>query len=98
MLYEVITIITKGIQHKGFSFIHVVSPCVTWRPEQKEYKNFIKEGFGNGPTDDHKQARQNLLDDDGFRIGILYQTRSPILDKMGVEKCSIDKIGTQFSI
>ena len=32
-------IITEAIEHRGFSFIEVLSPCVTFRPEQKNGKS-----------------------------------------------------------
>jgi 2-oxoglutarate ferredoxin oxidoreductase subunit beta len=54
-------LIKEGIKHKGFSLIQVISPCITWRPEHMKIKSLIHEGFGQGVTDDQKEARKNLI-------------------------------------
>jgi 2-oxoglutarate ferredoxin oxidoreductase subunit beta len=68
-------LIKEGIKHQGFSFIQVLSPCVTWRPDHNDLKKRVHEEFGGGVTDDEKVARKNLLEDDKMTIGILYQKK-----------------------
>ena len=36
---ETANIIVEAIRHPGFSFVEVLSPCVTFRPGQREWKN-----------------------------------------------------------
>jgi 2-oxoglutarate/2-oxoacid ferredoxin oxidoreductase subunit beta len=65
-------LILEGILHPGFSFIDILSPCITFHPEQKEWKNMARKGAWEA-TDDPIEAGRRLLDDDGFNIGILYK-------------------------
>ena len=39
-------IIAQGIRHPGFSFIEILSPCVTFRPEQREWKEQVHPAAG----------------------------------------------------
>ena len=40
----------EGIRHPGFSFIEILSPCVTFRPEQREWKNLVHPAPVDPPT------------------------------------------------
>ena len=64
-------IIAQGIRHPGFSFIQVLSPCVTFRPEQREWKTMVRPAPVE-TTDDAATAARRILSDDGFNIGVLY--------------------------
>ncbi len=64
-------IIAQAIRHPGFSFIEILSPCVTFRPEQREWKQIARPS-PVGPTDDAARAARRLMTDDGFNIGVLY--------------------------
>jgi 2-oxoglutarate ferredoxin oxidoreductase subunit beta len=66
-------ILVEAIRHPGFSLVQVLSPCVTFRPEQRQWKNLVRmaaEGLG---TDLRGAARQ-LVDDDGMTVGrVMYR-------------------------
>ncbi|MGD8429411.1 MAG: 2-oxoacid:ferredoxin oxidoreductase subunit beta [Ectothiorhodospiraceae bacterium] len=64
-------LIAEGMEHPGFAFIQVLSPCITYRPEQMEYKHRVHDGFQ--VTSDRREAFVQLLDDDGFAQGLLYR-------------------------
>jgi 2-oxoglutarate ferredoxin oxidoreductase subunit beta len=64
-------IIAQGIRHPGFSFIEILSPCVTFRPEQREWKNLVHAASVE-PTDDPARAARRIMTDDSFNIGVLY--------------------------
>jgi 2-oxoglutarate/2-oxoacid ferredoxin oxidoreductase subunit beta len=64
-------IIADAIRHPGFSFIEVLSPCVTLRPEQREWKTQVHPA-PVGTTDDPARAARRIMTDDGFNIGVLY--------------------------
>jgi 2-oxoglutarate ferredoxin oxidoreductase subunit beta len=64
-------VIAQAIRHPGFSFIEVMSPCVTFRPEQREWKKLVRPSPVPA-TDDPELAARRLLLDDGFNIGVLY--------------------------
>jgi 2-oxoglutarate ferredoxin oxidoreductase subunit beta len=74
---ETARIIVEAVRHPGFSFVEVLSPCVTFRPDQEEWKNMVHSAPVE-PTDDPARAARRIMTDDGFNIGILYRgTRAP---------------------
>jgi len=75
-------IIAQGIRHPGFSFIEVLSPCVTFRPEQREWKQHVHPVAA---TDDPARAARRIMTDDGFNIGVLYAGDRPPYPASAVE-------------
>jgi 2-oxoglutarate/2-oxoacid ferredoxin oxidoreductase subunit beta len=69
---ETATILAEAIRHPGFSFVEVLSPCVTFRPDEKEWKNMVHPAPVAATNDPGKAARR-IMTDDGFNIGILYR-------------------------
>ncbi|MBW7848865.1 MAG: 2-oxoacid:ferredoxin oxidoreductase subunit beta [Rhodospirillales bacterium] len=65
-------IIAEAIKHPGFSFIEVMSPCVTFRDEQRQWKTQVRPSPVPA-TSDRSQAARRLMTDDGFNIGILFK-------------------------
>ena len=70
-------LLVEAIQHPGFAFVHVLSPCSTFRPEQKEWKHLVHP-CRMEPTDNPAQAAQLIQADDGMALGILYAQRLPV--------------------
>ena len=64
--------ISAAIRHPGFAFIQVLSPCVTFRPEQRGWRKLAHPAPVD-PTDDAARAARRLLTDDSFYTGILYR-------------------------
>ena len=64
-------LLVQAVRHPGFSFVEVLSPCITFRPEQLEWKKLVRAGALQ-PTADMAEATTRLLRDDGFDLGILY--------------------------
>ncbi len=64
-------LIAKAIAHPGFSFVEILSPCVTFRPEQRGWKELV-HASPVGATDDAARAARRLMTDDGLNIGVLY--------------------------
>ena len=76
---ELAALILAGIAHPGFSVIHVLSPCVTFRPEQRGWKSIVHASDAP-PASDPAEALARFAGDDGFTTGILYQAdRAPFL-------------------
>ena len=74
-------IIAEAIRHPGFSFVAVMSPCVTYRDEQREWKNVMRPNAAPA-TSDASEAARRLLVDDGYNLGVLYQgDRKPYTPK-----------------
>jgi 2-oxoglutarate ferredoxin oxidoreductase subunit beta len=70
-------LLSAAIQHPGFSFVQVLSPCVTYRPEEKLWKKAV-HGSAVEPTNNPADAAHRLLSDDGFTTGVFYVgERSP---------------------
>jgi len=70
-------LLVDAIQHRGFSFIQALSPCTTFRPEQKNWKKIVHP-FMEGATADPVAAARRIQADDGMSIGLLYQTQIPV--------------------
>ncbi len=68
----VAALITEAVRHPGFSFVEVLSPCVTFRPEQRGWKEMARPA-PVAYTDDPARAARRLMTDDGFNIGVLYK-------------------------
>lgn len=78
---EVARLIAEAIRHPGFSLVQIMSPCVTFRPEQREWKSAIHP-FAHAPTSNPREAARNLLDDDGFGVGIILAGQRPTYQPM----------------
>jgi 2-oxoglutarate ferredoxin oxidoreductase subunit beta len=63
--------IMEAIRHPGFSMVQILSPCVTFRPEQREWRNLVKPAPVE-PTSDPARAARRLLTDEGLFTGILF--------------------------
>jgi 2-oxoglutarate ferredoxin oxidoreductase subunit beta len=76
-------LLAQAIRHPGFSFVEILSPCVTFRPEQREWKQIVRPA-PVAATDDPVKATRRLLGDDGFNIGVLFKgTRPPYAPPIG---------------
>jgi len=79
--------IAEAIRHPGFAFVQVLSPCVTFRPEQRGWRDLIHPAPVEA-TDDPARAARRLMTDDSFFTGVLYRNHqrqapsSPRLQKM----------------
>ncbi|WP_114913558.1 thiamine pyrophosphate-dependent enzyme [Acidibrevibacterium fodinaquatile] len=73
---ELARLITAGITHPGFSVIHVLSPCVTFRAEQRAWKQAV-HALDDAPATDRAAAMMRYAGDDGFTTGILYAGGNP---------------------
>ncbi|MCC2112013.1 MAG: 2-oxoacid:ferredoxin oxidoreductase subunit beta [Hyphomicrobiales bacterium] len=70
-------VLIEAIRHPGFSFVEILSPCVTFRPDEKQWKKLVHPAPVD-PTDDPARAARRIMTDDGFNTGILYRgNRNP---------------------
>jgi len=90
-------LIAEAIQHKGFSFVQILSPCVTFRPEQTEWKKIIRKGEIEGTTA-LAEAMAFLATDDGFSTGVLYETQRPVYAPQMEEKMTVKDIEASFEL
>ena len=82
-------LITQGMEHPGFSIVHVQSPCTTYNDTFDALKGNVRKGID--PTlftvsDEHdpsdRAAAYNLLQQDGIPVGLVYHDKTrPSLDQ-----------------
>jgi 2-oxoglutarate ferredoxin oxidoreductase subunit beta len=66
-------LIARAILHPGFAFVHVLSPCRTFRPDdQSNWKQGVHP-FGEASCNDPDAAPGIRVDDDGLGVGILHE-------------------------
>jgi 2-oxoglutarate ferredoxin oxidoreductase subunit beta len=70
-------LLTAAIEHRGFAFVHVLSPCQTFRPEQQGVEA-AGASLPLEPTHDAAHAAQLIQRDDGMALGLLFQQDIPI--------------------
>ena len=91
-------IIADAIRHPGFSFVEVLSPCVTLRPEQREWKTQVHPA-SVGTTDDPVRAARRIMTDDGFNIGVLYAgRREPYRAVVGRMTRGLEDLESEFAL
>ncbi|MFY4773967.1 2-oxoacid:ferredoxin oxidoreductase subunit beta [Metabacillus sp. RGM 3146] len=78
-LKELTSLIEQGLNHNGFSFINVFSPCVTYN-KINTYEWFkgnltkLSSLEGYNPSD-RMQAMQAVMEYDGLLTGLIYQNK-----------------------
>ncbi len=91
-------LIVEAVRHPGFSFVHVLSPCRTFRPEQQEWKKRV-EPAPEEETDDLATAATRLFGDHGFYVGVLYRgDRAPYAAKRAPETVEPAALEREFEI
>jgi len=92
------SIIVEAIQHPGFSFVQILSPCATFRPEQREWRNLVRPA-PVPTTHDPSVAAKRIMTDDGFNLGILYRGDRPIYKpgKTG-QPANVEVLGKEFAV
>ena len=91
-------LIAEAVRHPGFSFLEVLSPCVTFRPEQRQWKDRAHPA-PVAPTDDPVRAARRILTDDGFNIGVLFRGKRPAFKAGGTSAThSPDALAAGFSL
>ncbi len=74
--------IEAAVAHRGFSYLHVLSPCVTFDKTSKTYKNLdmtVRHLPETHDTSDLSAAMQVALDTGHPQIGVYYSTERPTL-------------------
>jgi 2-oxoglutarate/2-oxoacid ferredoxin oxidoreductase subunit beta len=80
--HEVSQIITQAIQHKGFSLVHALSPCVVFNKliTYKSWNNIIKDLPSDHSTQDRSKAITLSESIDPTYLGIFLQEEIPSFD------------------
>ncbi len=74
---ELADIIVAGIEHPGFAVIEVLSPCPTFRPEQREWKRHVQAGLLQ-PAKTLEEAMAQVIAAPALSTGIVWrEERAP---------------------
>jgi 2-oxoglutarate/2-oxoacid ferredoxin oxidoreductase subunit beta len=68
-------LIRKGMEHDGFSFIHAMSPCVTFYDTYKLYKEKVYNIPDSHDPTDHEAAMRYAMDSERIPLGLLYHVK-----------------------
>jgi 2-oxoglutarate ferredoxin oxidoreductase subunit beta len=90
-------IIVQAIKHPGFSFVEILSPCVTFRPDQREWGKMVHPA-AVAPTDDPARAARRIMTDDGFNIGVLYAGSRAPYKALTAPPADMAAIETEFAL
>ena len=91
-------LIVTAVNHPGFSFLEVLSPCVTFRPEQREWKKLLRPGT-LAPTADRVEAATRIFADDGMTLGVLYAgTPQPFAPPLGRARLRPAELEGRFAL
>lgn len=90
-------LIVDAIEHKGFSLVEVKTPCVTFRPEEKEWQKTMRR-MNVEPTSDIVEAAQTIHSSDGLDTGVFYQVKLPIYQPLSTEEKSISDFEKEFEV
>jgi 2-oxoglutarate ferredoxin oxidoreductase subunit beta len=73
-------LIVQAMEHKGFSYIDALSPCVMFNNHQEEWKELVTD-----VAPDHDVASKSAAFDlalrGGFKLGILYREQRATLNE-----------------
>ncbi|UCE32630.1 MAG: 2-oxoacid:ferredoxin oxidoreductase subunit beta [Burkholderiales bacterium] len=90
-------IIAQAVRHPGFSFVEILSPCVTFRPEQRAWKQAMHKASVS-MTDDPARAARRIMTDDGFNVGVLYAGDRPPYSRPRAANATPEEIEAEFSL
>jgi 2-oxoglutarate ferredoxin oxidoreductase subunit beta len=91
-------LIAEAILHPGFSFVEVLSPCVTFRPEQRGWKHEVHAAPVEA-TNDRGRAARRLATDDGFNTGVLFvDDRPPYQPPVDAALTDVTQFDREFAV
>ncbi len=95
-------LILGGLQHKGFAFIHVMSPCVQYNKVSsfERIKEIIKYIPEDHCTEDRLNAMKFAFGDEGLYTGLFYKIDKPTYEEryQDVIEKSQENLPENFSI
>jgi len=90
--------IIEAIRHPGFSFVEILSPCVTFRPDERDWKKTVHKAPVSA-TDDPARAARRIMTDDGMNLGVLYRgSRKPYDVHVAAESAEFHELERTFEI
>ena len=78
---ELSDLITKAMEHKGFGFLNVISPCITFYNTYKVIPPRLAEIPKDHDPASRVKAFELALQTDHLRLGVFYQVRQPTFEE-----------------
>ena len=95
---ELTRLLVEAIEHPGFAFVQVLSGCVTYRPDQKSWKEETHPLAGDSPTDDPVKAAQIIQADDGMATGVIYAKQFQVWQPDSHRESDLPSIEKEFQL
>jgi 2-oxoglutarate ferredoxin oxidoreductase subunit beta len=92
---ELASLIEQGLQHKGLSFIHVLSPCPTFFPTFDAWDELTVALPAEHDPSNKAQAMTLAMETDKLYTGLFYREERPTMDQAAQE---LTKQSRQFEI
>ena len=92
---ELTRLITRGIEYPGFAFLEVLSPCTTFRPDEKEWKKQVSQS-PDEPVSHAPDAAARIYALGEFLTGIVYEADQPPWRPAKGDARTIDEIAAEF--
>jgi 2-oxoglutarate ferredoxin oxidoreductase subunit beta len=73
-------LIKQAINHKGFSFLQIYSPCVTFYDTYDHFKEVCKPLPENHNSSDKAEAMKYAMDVETLHLGLYYKEERPTYD------------------
>ena len=82
---ELTELIIKAIEHKGFAFVDIISPCITFYNTYKVIPPKLAEVPKDHDVTNRAKAFELALQEDKIGLGVYYQVQEPTFED-GVER------------
>jgi 2-oxoglutarate ferredoxin oxidoreductase subunit beta len=93
-------LIVAAIEFPGFSFLHVMSQCITFCPEQTDWKAIVHQREEPALADADEAAKL-FLHEDGFETGLLFSEQRatwPPPAATAVSEGALDEMAASFRV
>jgi 2-oxoglutarate ferredoxin oxidoreductase subunit beta len=93
-------LIAEAVEFPGFSFLHVLSQCITFCPEQTDWKAIVSEREDAALALADEVAKQ-FLHEDGFQTGLLYREQRatwPPAGATSADEGALGKLAASFRV
>ena len=87
----------EAIKYPGFAFIQVLSPCITFRPEQKQWKQDVHWQLHEA-TSDPVEAARRIVGSDDVTTGILFRKELPVMQPPLRVTNVVDELDSEFLV
>jgi 2-oxoglutarate ferredoxin oxidoreductase subunit beta len=78
---ELTGLIVQAVRHKGFSFVQVLSPCVTFYDTYSHFKQVTADIPASHDPSDRAAAMRLAMDTERLFLGVFHQTDRPSFDQ-----------------